>query len=58
MRNQNNEPVVWIKSGAQRFIAQPVEMRTLDARTIVVTRGLSPENRVVVTGAPLINQIR
>ncbi|WP_137925220.1 HlyD family efflux transporter periplasmic adaptor subunit [Cupriavidus sp. 2SB] len=58
VRNQNNEPTVWIKSGAQRFIAQPVEIRTLDARTIVVTRGLSPENRVVVSGASLINQIR
>ncbi|MEN7527457.1 HlyD family efflux transporter periplasmic adaptor subunit [Cupriavidus sp. DL-D2] len=58
VRNQNNEPTVWIKSGAQRFIAQPVEIRILDARTIVVTRGLSPENRVVVSGASLINQIR
>lgn len=58
VRNQNNEPIVWIKSGAQRFIAQPVEVRTLDARTVIVTKGLSPENRVVVTGAALLNQIR
>ena len=58
VRNPNNEPVVWIKSGTQRFIAQPVEVRTLDARTVVVTRGLSPENRVVISGAALINQIR
>lgn len=58
VHNPNNEPVVWIKSGAQRFIAQPVEVRTLDAQTVVVTRGLSPENRVVVRGAALINQIR
>ncbi|MFC4483545.1 MULTISPECIES: efflux RND transporter periplasmic adaptor subunit [Cupriavidus] len=58
VRNPNNEPVVWVKSGTQRFIAQLVEVRTLDARTVIVTRGLSPENRVVVTGAALINQIR
>lgn len=58
VRNPANEPVVWIKSGALRFIAQPVEARPLDAHTIVVTKGLSPENRVVVQGAALINQIR
>jgi biotin carboxyl carrier protein len=58
VRNPANETVVWIKSGAMRFIAQPVEAKPLDAHTVVVTRGLSPENRVVVAGAALINQIR
>ncbi|GGY55268.1 efflux RND transporter periplasmic adaptor subunit [Pseudoduganella albidiflava] len=58
VRNPANETVVWIKSGALRFIAQPVEVRPLDAHTIVVTRGLSAENRVVVSGSSLINQIR
>jgi biotin carboxyl carrier protein len=58
VRNPANETVVWIKSGAMRFIAQPVQVQALDAHTVVVTRGLSPENRVVVQGAALINQIR
>lgn len=58
VRNPANETVVWIKSGAMRFIAQPVEVRQLDAHTVVVVKGLSPENRVVVAGAALINQIR
>lgn len=58
VRNASNLPVVWIKSGTQRFIAQPVEARVLDARTVVVVKGLSAENRVVVSGAALINQIR
>lgn len=58
VRNPNNEPVVWIKSGAERFIAQPVEVKPLDAKTIVVVKGLGPDNRVVVSGASLINQIR
>jgi multidrug efflux pump subunit AcrA (membrane-fusion protein) len=57
-RNQANETVVWIKSGAQRFIALPVEATPLDAGTVIVTRGLSPDNRVVVAGTSLINQIR
>jgi biotin carboxyl carrier protein len=58
VRNQANETVVWIKSGAMRFVAQPVEAKPLNAHTVVVTKGLNPENRVVVAGAALINQIR
>ena len=58
VRNPSNEPIVWIKSGAERFIPQPVQFRSLDASTVVVTQGLSADNRVVVQGAPLIAQIR
>lgn len=57
-RNASNEPVVWIKSGAERYIPQPVQFRPLDAQTVVVTQGLGNDNRVVVQGAPLIAQIR
>jgi biotin carboxyl carrier protein len=58
VRNPSNEPIVWIKSGAERFIPQPVQFSPLDANTVVVTQGLSADNRVVVQGAPLIVQIR
>jgi cobalt-zinc-cadmium efflux system membrane fusion protein len=58
VRNPANEPIVWIKSGAERFIPQPVQFQPLDARTVVVTQGLGADNRVVVQGAPLIAQIR
>lgn len=58
VRSPANEPVVWIKSGAERFIPQPIEARPLDANTVIVTRGLAPDNRVVVQGAALVNQIR
>lgn len=58
VRNSANEPVVWIKSGAERYIPQPVQYRPLDAATVVVTQGLGADNRVVVQGAPLIAQIR
>jgi membrane fusion protein, heavy metal efflux system len=57
-RNGANETVVWIKLGAERFIAVPVETTPIDAATVVVTRGLGPDNRVVVSGTSLINQIR
>lgn len=58
VRSTANEPTVWIKSGAERYIPQPVQFRPLDANTIVVTEGLGADNRVVVQGAPLIAQIR
>lgn len=57
-RNGANEPVVWIKSGAERYIPQPVQYRPLDGRTVVITGGLGADNRVVVQGATLIAQIR
>ena len=57
-RGASNEPIVWIKSGVERFIPQPIQYRSLTAETVVVTSGLSPENRVVVQGSPLIAQIR
>jgi hypothetical protein len=58
VRNAANEPIVWIKSGAERYIPQPVQLKPLDANTVVVTEGLGSDNRVVVQGAPLIAQIR
>lgn len=58
VRNAANEPIVWIKSGAERYLPQPVQARALDARTVVVTQGLGEDNRVVVQGAALISQIR
>ncbi len=58
VRNPANEPVVWIKSGVERYIPQPVRVRALDAATVVVTQGLGADNRVVVEGAALLAQIR
>jgi cobalt-zinc-cadmium efflux system membrane fusion protein len=58
VRSSSNESIVWIKSGAERFIPQPVQFRPLDSSTVVVTQGLSADNRVVVQGAALIAQIR
>lgn len=57
-RSPANEPIVWIKAGAQRYIPQPVRVEPLDAQTVVVTQGLGADNRVVVQGAALIAQIR
>lgn len=58
VRNPANEPIVWIKSGAHRFIPQPVQFRTLDSERVVITHGLGADNRVVTEGAALVAQIR
>ena len=58
VRGASNLSVVWIKAGAERFLPQPVEVRALDAETVLVTAGLGADNRVVVEGAALIAQIR
>jgi membrane fusion protein, heavy metal efflux system len=58
VRSPANEPVVWIKVSAERFVPQPVQYRSLDAQTVLVTQGLAPDNRVAVQGAALLAQIR
>lgn len=57
-RSPANEPVVWVKSAAERFRPQPVSYRPLDAARVVVTAGLRAGERVVVRGASLLAQIR
>jgi hypothetical protein len=58
VRGAANEPVVWIKSGSERYLPQPVLVQPLDSHSVLVTQGLAADNRVVVQGAALIAQIR
>ena len=58
VRNAANEPIVWIKIAAERYLPQRVTVRSIDADTVVVTQGLGADNRVVVQSAPLLAQIR
>lgn len=58
VRNTANEPVVWIKSGPERFVPQPVRVQALGTSTVLVTQGLAADNRVLVEGAALVAQIR
>jgi membrane fusion protein, heavy metal efflux system len=58
VRDGANQPIVFIKKKAHRFVPQPVQTRVLDGRRLVVTSGLAADSRVVVDGAQLIAQIR
>lgn len=58
VRGPSNETVVWIKTSAERYLPQPVQVQPLDQRHVLVTQGLAPDNRVVIQGAALVAQIR
>ena len=56
--SSNNLPQVWIKLSAERFLPQIVEYQQLQPGVVVITNGLGTDNRVVVEGASLLNQVR
>ncbi|MCO5099348.1 MAG: efflux RND transporter periplasmic adaptor subunit [Burkholderiaceae bacterium] len=58
VRNRAGEIVVWVHSGPERFSPRRVESRQLDAHTVVVTSGVETGDRVVVSGASLLAQVR
>lgn len=56
--NSNNQPQVWIKLTAERFLPQKVQLQDLNGHEVLITHGLGVDNRVVVQGATLLNQLR
>lgn len=58
VRDRSGEYVVWVHETAERFVPHRVAFEPLDADTVVVTSGLSARDRVVVTGANLLAQVR
>lgn len=58
VRSIHNLPQVWIKLSAERFLPQPVKYEVLEPGFVLVTHGLGADNRVVVEGASLLNQVR
>lgn len=58
VRSSANEPLVWIKSAAEKFEPRRVLVQPLDATNVLVTQGLDGGEFVVTDGAPLINQVR
>ena len=58
VRNAANEPIAWVKTAPERFEPRRVRAQPLDGARVLVTDGLSGGERVVVEGAPLLNQVR
>lgn len=57
-KNPANQPIVWVKTAAERFEPRVVTVQPLDGARVAVTQGLQAGERVVVQGAVLVNQIR
>jgi len=58
VKNPANESIVWVKTAAERFAPRAVRTVPLDGAHVAVIAGLKAGERVVVSGASLINQIR
>lgn len=56
--NSANLPIVWIKVSAERFLPQIVQYREISANQVLITQGLGADNRVVIAGTSLLNQVR
>lgn len=57
-KNSANAPVVWVKQAPEWFVARPVTTQPLDGVNVLVTQGLHPGDRVVVSGAAALSQVR
>jgi len=58
VKNSANLPIVWIKVSAERFLPQLVRYQTISPNQVLITQGLGADNRVVVNGTSLLNQVR
>ena len=58
VRSASNESIVWVKAAPERFEPRRIRSQPLDGSRVLVTDGVRPGERVVVEGAPLLNQVR
>lgn len=58
VKNRMNLATVWIKASAERFLSQQVDYLQLTPTQVLIVDGLGADNRVVVSGTSLLNQIR
>lgn len=58
VRNPSNQAIVWVKTAPERFSPRTVIAEPLDGSLVSVTSGLTAGERVVVSGATLVNQVR
>lgn len=58
VRSSNGENIVWLHTAAEHFEPKPVRVLPVDATRVIVAAGINAQDRVVVRGTDLINQIR
>jgi cobalt-zinc-cadmium efflux system membrane fusion protein len=57
VRGGNGETVVWRHADPERFEARPVRIEPFDATRVLIAAGIGEGERIVTSGAELINQI-
>lgn len=58
LRLSGGEMVVWVHTEAERFVQKKVQARALNGRQVAVLAGLHDDERVVMSGASLLAQIK
>lgn len=58
VRNAASESLVWVHESAERFVSRKVTTVPLNGHSVAVTSGLDGGERVVVSGAASLTQIR
>ena len=58
VKSTSNVDQVWVRTGAETFEPRSVRWEALDGESLSVVSGLEAGERVVVQGAPLLNQVR
>lgn len=58
VKGQNGLSIVWTHTQAERFKPNVVRVKPIDGQRLLVDGGLAPNERVVIEGATLLNQVR
>jgi len=58
VRASNGQMVVWEHIAAERFAPRAVRIESLDGERIVVVAGIEADQRIVISAAEMLNQIR
>ena len=58
VRDASNQEMIWVHTAAELFVPRPARVVPLDGATVSIVDGLKAGDRVVVQGAPLVNQVR
>jgi len=58
VKDRNNQDIVWVHVGAERFVPKTVRFVPNDGATSTVVDGVAKGERIVVRGASLLNQVR
>jgi membrane fusion protein, heavy metal efflux system len=58
VKSPSNQDIVWVVSESEHYVPRVVRFAPLDGARVLLLDGVKPGERVVVSGAPLINQVR